>query len=267
MKRILVCFKIVNNFDDVLPGDWQDIGTGEVDTSYTKRMLNCFDESALEMALCLREEYQALGEESELTALTVNPGYADPAYKTLFALCYNQIAVVETEEALRFSPGSTAALLARYAREKGPFDLILTGREAGPGDSGQVPLLLCESLSLPCLTEVTDLHAGPDGVLVQHDVDGGICTQKVYAPAVYAVGNAKKAYLRMPTLREKMAVKGRSPERYAWNSGAGSPARLLGLHREDNARACRFLEGEDMAEKARALYDEYFADFLKEAKA
>lgn len=66
MKRILVCFKIVNNFDDVLPGDWQDIGTGEVDTSYTKRMLNCFDESALEMALCLREEYQALGERASL---------------------------------------------------------------------------------------------------------------------------------------------------------------------------------------------------------
>ena len=51
MKRILACFKVTDDFDSLMPAEWENLGTGAPDTSYVKRLLGCFDEAALECAL------------------------------------------------------------------------------------------------------------------------------------------------------------------------------------------------------------------------
>lgn len=58
---------------------------------------------------------------------------------------------------------ATARALAAAARAMGPFDLILCGRRAVDGETGQVPGELAAALGLPCVTEAETLDWAPPG--------------------------------------------------------------------------------------------------------
>ena len=51
MKRIFVSFKMVNDYEQVLPEDWDAFLQEDAALDYVRQIVNCFDESALELAL------------------------------------------------------------------------------------------------------------------------------------------------------------------------------------------------------------------------
>lgn len=262
--RILVCFKVTPEYEALRDADWV-AGPGDaVRSRYVRRVLNCFDESALELALRLREALEARGARAETGALSVGGREAEPFFATLFALGYERAARIEAGTGLDFRPEATAALLAAYARRIDGSDLLLLGCRCGPADSGTVPFLVAEELGWPCVTQVTEIEAQTDGRLrVTCATADSVLRLSVAPPCVLAVGNALVSHLRVPTLRERLARRDRSPEVLTPADvdvdldGVlhDSPATLEGLERVERRRAGIVVRGETPQQLARAVLE------------
>jgi electron transfer flavoprotein beta subunit len=262
--KLLVCFKVTPDFEALRESEWVAGAAGGVDTRYVRRVLNVFDESALEIALRLSEAFAALGLTAGLGALSVAGIEADPHLKTLLALGYGRAARIEPAAPLDFAPAAVASLIAAYQRRVSRSDLLLLGCQSGPGDSGAVPFLVAEALGWPCLTQVIEVEALPDGRLrVACVADDGLLRLTARPPCVLAVGNAVVSHLRVPTLTDRLArrdapVDVLSPAELgidlALEPGREAAA-LTGLESIDRARPGLVIDGRTPREKARILYE------------
>ena len=274
--RILVSFKVTPDFEALREADWlagaaHDAARG-VETRYVRRVLNCFDESALELALRLSDARAERGFATDLGALSVGGRETQPYLKTLVALGYERAARVEPEAALDFAPAVTASIIAGYATRVDHSDLLLLGCRSGPGDSGTVPFLVAEELGWPCLTQVLEVEPlADDRVRVACMVDDGLLRVTLRLPCVLAVGNAVVSQLRVPTLTDRLA---RRDKRIDVVSGADlgvdiarelsrEPCVLTGLEGIDRARRGVIVGGATPREKARALFDSHLKSALE----
>lgn len=262
--KLLVCFKLIADLDR-LPADYFIADEQlQVNTGFVPSILNCYDESALEMA---RELAELNGEDVELTALTLGSDAAEATLKTLYALGYAHGLRIDSHDDIRFSPERVAAAVAAYTAGN-PQDVIFTGVQSPEGDNGQMPLILAERLGWPCITQVTGIQCLEDGTLeVVSVVDDGILTQRIRPPAVLAVGDAPNTYLKVPTLKDRMQ-KGRRPVEVIQLeelAPEGEPAiRLVGLNPLNHARQGRVIEGETAHEKVMKLYESYIKDIIEQ---
>jgi electron transfer flavoprotein alpha/beta subunit len=260
--RILVCFKVTPDYEALRDPDWV-AGPGDaVRSRYVRRVLNCFDESALELALRLRDDAAGQGVVAELGALSVGGRETEPFFATLYALGYERAARIEAGGALDYAPAATAALLASYARGVDRSDLLLLGSRCGPGDSGTVPFLVAEELGWPCVTQVTEVAPAGGGLRVTCAAEDGRLSLTVRPPCVLAIGNALVSHLRVPTLTDRLARRGLRADVLAPGdvgvdiaaATGGAPAALEGLERIDRTRAGVVVGGDTPAEMARALF-------------
>ena len=255
MVKILVCFKVTEDYDDVHKEEWNRVIEAPVSTGYLRRSVSCFDEAALESALTLKDAYSEMGIEAEVTAVTAAPGYAGSILKGLFAVKIDRVAVIETDGDLRFRPKVTAELLSRWARENGPFDIVLMGRQSPPGSSGMVPYMFAENLGLISLGDVSEMHPQRDSVRIVRDVPGGSEEAAVSLPFAALIGNSKTPYLRAATLRDKMKVKSMEPETvFMPTAAAESLPEMYGAGAE---RECKMLDCSDLASAAGEVYGRF----------
>ncbi len=283
--RILVCFKVTPDFEALREADWVAGAAGVVETKYARRILNCFDEAALELALRLSDSLTERGAPAVLAALSVGGREADPHLKTLSALGYERAArvdlraaLVDPGAALDFAPAVIASIVAGYVGQLGDVDLLLLGYRSGPGDSGVVPFLVAEALGWPCLTQVTDVglvsDVGPvsdDRVRVTCMADDGLLRLTVRPPCVMAVGNAVVSHLRVPTLSDRLATKDRGVDVLdpadlgvdVAGELAGQSCVPAGLERIERQRRGVIIAGDTPREKARALFDTYLKDEIE----
>lgn len=270
--RILVCFKVTPDYEMLREADWI-AGEGSlaegagVQARYVPRVLNCFDESALELALRLRDA--AAGRSSagpELSAVSIGGKEVEPFLTTLLALDYVRAARVDVGVHVDFAPATVASIVAAYARRVDRSDVILLGCRSGPGDGGTVPFRIAEALGWPCMTEVVELDAPAGGLLrVACLADDGLLRATLQPPCVLAVGNAVVSRLRVPTLRDRLARRdvpvdvlpaadlGIEVEREI----AREPSRLIGLEAVRRARAGVVVDGRTPHEKAQRLLDDH----------
>ena len=257
MMKITVCFKVVPEFDQVVEADWDSFSLS-ADLGYVKRVLGCFDESALETALRLRSAWNAAGEETECTAFTAGT-LPSSLCKTLFAAGFDRVREISGTGVLEFQPRRTAALLGNCLKTAG-FDLILAGRQAGYADTGMVPLLLAEALGIPVITEVEEIAPCSGGVEVKRVNDAGREQLRVRPPLLAALGNSPISALRAVTLSARMAASKRSAEKL---SAAAEPPECRAVetprfNREKRRRSCRFLPGgADLVQSAAGIQEEY----------
>jgi electron transfer flavoprotein beta subunit len=247
--KIIIFFKIVHNYDYVLHEDWLADDRGRVDVSYAPEAINYFDESALELALRLKERHPGIS----VTAATV--GKARGALlKNLLALDFDEVVHIPGADT-EFFPARVAGMLASSIEEDGDVDLVFTGSRAGAGDNGLVPLLCAERLGWPCLTQVTSVDIDADAVRVQAQTDAGALHLGLRPPAVLAFGNVSESALRVPTLKQKLAAKDRTVTvREVLSPAPPFPApAVIRLYRDAQVKTAKMLEG-DMSAKAEALY-------------
>lgn len=104
-----------------------------VDTHFLPNILNCYDESSLELALRFRDQAQEAGGETELSAITIGEEHTELYLKTLQALGYDHpVRVCGEDEQLRYRPELVAQTIAAYARETGQ-QVLLLGSGGPPG--------------------------------------------------------------------------------------------------------------------------------------
>lgn len=267
--RILVSFKVTPDYEALRPADWAAAEAGAPETRFARRILNCFDESALELALRLGEELAGRGAAPELAALTVGGRDADAQLRTLIALGYGRVARVHVDEDLDFAPSAVAAIVARYAAVAGHSDLLLLGCRSGPGDGGTVPFRVAEALGWPCLSQVTEVDAPAAGRVRVTCAEGDALVRVTFRPpCVLAVGNAAVSHLRVPTLTQRLAHRADQAEvlapadlgldlRAELERGLCAPLELTTI---DRRRAGTIVGGATPHEKARALLDAHLRD-------
>lgn len=241
--KIAVCFKIVPAFEKVLDADWQQFRPA-LDIGYAGQTINCFDESALELGLRLREAgAHSKAEECRCIAVTVGAVPAFGFVEGLYACGYDEVVVLAEQE-IEFNPASVAARLAGFF-EQNPADVILTGNQAGMADTGLVPLLLAGKLGVPLCADVTDIDE------IQPTQAQGCC------PCVVTVGNSL-AVLRAVPLRQRLKTKGKAAT-IIETQKATEPA-ILELIRKDSDRNSTFLQAETLNECAKLLLNEFLAE-------
>jgi len=263
--RIVVCIKevldpsAVNNY--ALAGSLKIAADGRtVDVPGIPRLINAYDEQALEAALRLRDA----GADCRITAVSIGRELQDPL-KHCAALGADEIVAIEAD------PGAldhhvVANILAAWIRASGGADLVLCGRQASDDDQGVVPALLGELLDLPVAptARALELHAGrlrvtrvtPDGDEI---LEGAL-------PAVVTVSN-ELGEPRFPSARDKMAARKKQPVEVAVASLGLSddqltPRVVLAKQYVPEVHGhCEFIDGTP-AEAARKLMEKLRADKL-----
>lgn len=264
-KRILACFKIVRDLESAIEEDWASAVDESFDIDYTRKIISCFDEAALETTLCIADRNEGI----RATAVTIGDEPIGDFIKNLYAIGFDEVVQIQTDQDLRFRPQTVARLLARYVQDEGGFDAIVMGGQASPGDNRQIPYLLAELLNMPCMDFVADLKLMPEGMLAWRETQGCVELYQIATPAIYAMENAKHAYLRVATLREKLAAS-KKQARVLTAEELGSvrlekEAEVQRMYPARKARTCRFLSS-DPEVAAKELVEEYITPVLKKEK-
>jgi len=266
--KIAVCFKPIADYDRLAETDWEWDEHHWVDMSFVRRIFNCYDESALEMALKLSRPMENGPATAELTAITVDDEQGDLFLKHLMAVGYDHgVRICRTRGLdLRFNPLAIASLISAYIKKAGQ-QLVILGMQGGEGDNGQTGFLVAEQLGWPCIREVTQLvmAESSDALKVFSRIDGATLEQTVTLPMVLIIGQSLDSpFLRVPNLKQKLNAKKKQITILSFidlglNADAlrskGNP--LLELHRPQVGRPCTFLEGKTAREQAQCLYDQY----------
>jgi electron transfer flavoprotein beta subunit len=206
--RIVVCAKEVLDPDAVnnyaLEGR---LVIGDDGKSLTQssipRLMNAYDEQAIEAALRIREA----GVACAISVVSVGDG--QDILKHAASLGIDEPVAIQADPAGLDHHG-VARLLAAFVASRGGADLVLCGRQASDDDQGIVPALLAEHLGVPAVTiaRSVDVTTAGDGfaVRVVRVTPDGDETVAVPAPTVVTISN-ELGQARYPTMAGRMAAR------------------------------------------------------------
>lgn len=257
--NILCCFKLVNDLDLVMEKDWQAASASGIDISYTKRIINCYDEAGLETALRIKENAENHGENVFITAITVGDGNYDAFFKNLFAVGIGRILQVKVATDNPFSPNKISSILFEAAN-RCDYDAVITGIQSADGANGLTPYLLAKKLEIPCISNVSELQYTNGALRATCENGHGLHRATINTCALYAIGNSANPYLRMATLKQKLAVSKMSAEVIEPSELTKldiNDSELCSLSHEKTNRHCVFIQGESCEEKAKNLLSAY----------
>ncbi|HCT91014.1 MAG TPA: hypothetical protein DF613_06510 [Lachnospiraceae bacterium] len=270
--KILCLFKTEPDLDILPEKEWQPDENLRIETVFLPSIWNCFDESALAMALQLRKESKDIS----LSALTVAPPAGETAMRTLYALGFDNCVRLDPGGTdLRFSPEWVAELICRYCEKAEGFDVLLLGQQSAEGNNSLTPALCAEKLHVPCISRVTELHCEDEQTLsVSYACNQGLTRRRISAPVVLSVGNAQISCLPVPTLKAKMTLGKKPVERLAYgdlgltedSAGEYTGLGLMDLEPVSLKRATRRITGATPEEIAEKLYTEYIRKALEEGQ-
>lgn len=130
--------------------------------------INEWDDYALEEAVLLKEK---LG--GSVTAVTVGSEEADSTLRKCLARGADR-AIRLTDKAFEGSDGYATAKILHSTIKDLPYDLILTGAQAGDDGCSQVGVTLAELLGIPHATMVKKTEPTESLVRVNRELEGGL---------------------------------------------------------------------------------------------
>lgn len=199
MKNILVCVKLVPVDNHV-----QMNADFHLERGRMLHQLNIADMAAVEAALSCKEE-------TYVTVLTMGTKAAVPVLQDLLSRGADR-AVLLTDRCMAGSDtGATAAVIEAAVKYLGGFDLILCGRKAIDGETGQVPGEIAAKLGFPCITNVSQIEIQSDTLTCTRLLEDGCASLCAGFPCVVSV--CEYSYtLRLPSIRGRRAAASKSVE-------------------------------------------------------
>ena len=222
------------------------------------QVISPFDENALEAAVRLKEE---LG--GKITVLSLGKKVSDTVLRKTLAADADELILLEDDQFEKLDSHSTATALAGAIRKIGEYDLILTGRQAGDWDSGQVGLILGEMLELPCISLAREITIEDGSVVVKKSNPEGYERVKAQMPALITVSNevGELRYISRTKMLKMMRGARSIPSWSADDLGVGPEAlQKMGITSlsspPDMGRNCQIMEGsvDEQAEKLAAVF-------------
>src|SRR6476619_7328498 len=151
-------------------------GTG-VELANVKMSMNPFDEIAVEEALRLKEA----GKATEVVVVSIGPAQASETIRTGLAMGADRGILVKAEG--NVEPLAVAKILKAIVTEENP-GLVILGKQAIDDDSNQTGQMLAALLGWSQGTFASKLVLDGETVSVTREVDGGLQTVKLKAPAI-----------------------------------------------------------------------------------
>jgi electron transfer flavoprotein beta subunit len=151
-------------------------GSG-VELANVKMSMNPFDEIAVEEAIRLKEA----GHATEIVAVSIGPQQASETIRTALAMGADRGILVKTDAAVE--PLAVAKILKRVVEDEAP-GLVILGKQAIDDDCNQTGQMLAAMLGWPQGTFASKLTIDGQAISVTREVDGGLQTVKLKAPAI-----------------------------------------------------------------------------------
>src|SRR5881275_1584334 len=151
-------------------------GSG-VELANVKMSMNPFDEIAVEEAIRLKEKGQA----SEIICVSIGAQAASETIRTALAMGADRGILVKTNGPVE--PLAVAKILKGIVEQEKP-GLVIMGKQAIDDDCNQTGQMLAALLGWPQGTFASKLAIEGESVLVTREVDGGLQTVKLKAPAI-----------------------------------------------------------------------------------
>ena len=183
--NIVVCIKEIFDPEATIDSFRID-GTSKTLVSSAKvlRVVNPFDEQAVEAALRIRDKTGA-----KVTVVSLGNNLDRVVVKKPLHMGADELVLLEDEAYVGGDSWSTARSLAAAIRKIGDFDLILCGRQAADSNAGQTGLGIAALLGLACVTVARKIEVGDHTALVERVISGGYESVEVTLPAVITVSN------------------------------------------------------------------------------
>lgn len=254
--KIIVCAKQIPDPEAPFSAVTVDSARKEVRVD-APEVISPYDENALEAALRIKETVGAW-----IGVVSVGSSLSDTVLRKAIAAGADELIMVDDRAFERLDSNSTAYVLSKVIEGVGEFDLILTGRQAGDWDFGQVGLILGELLNIPCINMAAGLVVQDGYVRVQKLVLAGLELVETKMPALITVSNevgelryvSRSKILGM--LKKRIPIRKLSAGDLKLNMELVNQVELLELMAPpDMRRECVFIEGNTGKEKADRLFE------------
>ena len=218
--------------------------------------ISTYDELAVEAALRLRDE---LGGDITVISLCNDP--LMNVIKKPMAMGADDLILLQDPAFEGGDAFTTARVLAAAASKIGAYDVILTGRQAGDWDNGQVGSYIAEFLDIPCVINIGKLEVRDNKIRGDRTISDGREVIEAPLPALVTAGD-EIGVARYPKLRDIMAAGRKKPQ--VWNAqdlgldpskvgDAGALTKVRRLYVEEKVSECEIIEGETPAEAGEKL--------------
>jgi electron transfer flavoprotein beta subunit len=179
--NIIVTVKQVPNTQEVKI----DPKTGSLIRDGVPSIINPEDKNAIEEALRIKESH----DDVEVTALSMGPPQAKSALREALIMGVDRAYLLSDKTFAGADTLATSYMLSVGIKKIEKYDLILCGRQAIDGDTGQVGPQLAEALNLPQATFAEEINIQGDVVTVKSNFDSVIRMVEMKMPALITVSN------------------------------------------------------------------------------
>ncbi len=160
-----------------------DPKTGTLVREGVPSIINPEDKNAIEAALQIKEAH----EDVKITALSMGPPQAERALREALAMGIDHAILLSDKAFAGADTLATSYLLSVAIKKIKKYDLILCGRQAIDGDTGQVGPQLAEALGLPQATFVEDIDIQGKILTVKSNFDDVVRVVQMNMPALVTV--------------------------------------------------------------------------------
>ena len=196
MKKmnIVVCIKQVPDTTEIK----LDPVTGTMIREGVPSIMNPDDKSGLEMALELKDKYEA-----NVTVITMGLPQADAILREAMAMGADRAILLTDRKLAGADTLATSNALAGALRTL-DFDLLVMGRQAIDGDTAQVGPQVAEHLDLPQVSYVENLEFDGTTFTLKKWLEDGYQIVEVESPCVITVLSSanQPRYMRMRGIME-----------------------------------------------------------------
>ena len=231
-------------------------------------IVNPFDTYAIEEALQLREKFGG-----KVTVITMGPPQAGEALKEAVAMGCDEAILISDRAFAGSDTWATAYTLAQTIRRLGDFDVILCGKQAIDGDTGQVGPGVARQLGITQLTyvfKVQELDPDSGHIQVERLLEEGREVVQSKLPALLTVvkdinqpryptfkGIRRASRMEIPTWTAG-ELEGANAELFGLD---GSPTRVVKVFNPPpRAGQVELIDGDSPAEAAATLVDKLLAE-------
>ena len=191
-------------------------GSG-VELGNVKMSMNPFDEIAVEEAIRLKEA----GKATEIVVASIGPPQAAETIRTALAMGADRGILVKVDGVVE--PLAVAKILKKVIEAEAP-GLVILGKQAIDDDCNQTGQMLAALLNWPQGTFASKVVIEGDGILVTREVDGGLQTVKLKAPAVITTDLRlnEPRYASLPNIMKakKKPIADKTPADYGVDTAA-----------------------------------------------
>ena len=203
MMKIVVCVKQVPDTTEIKIDPVKNtlIRTG------VPSILNPFDRNSVVAALQLKDTYGG-----SVTVLSMGPPQAKAVLREALSMGADRAYLI-TDRAFGGSDTyATSYILSSAIRHLGPFDVVLGGKQAIDGDTGQTAPSIAEHLDMIRLTYIMSMEIEGDKVIAKRQVEEGVEVIEARLP-VLCTATKETNKPRYATIRGKLeSLKAEIPE-------------------------------------------------------